>query len=203
MPNSKDLSTTSNPIDKLSSQYFLTIMDWEVLREWEKQDKERYQRKLQGERINVISIIKQLIIKRSMNLNKIFLLGRATQDVELKVSTNGQSVATVNMATNRFYKDAQGNKKEDVQFHRIVIWGKQAETTATFVKKGDIFLVEGRVATRQWEDKQGNKRSITEIVAENIQFAPRKVEKASEPDEEIPVIEDGEDIDINPDLIPF
>lgn len=172
-------------------------MDWEVLSEWEKQDKERYQRRLREQRINAISIIKQLIIKNTMNLNKIFLLGRATKDVELKVSTNGQSVATVDMATNRYYKDGQGNKKEDVQFHRIVIWGKLAENTSTFVKKGDIFLVEGRIATRQWEDKNGNKRSITEIVAENIQFAPKKVEKAPETDEEIPVIEDGENIDIS------
>ena len=136
-----------------------------------------------------------------MNLNKIFLLGRATKDVELKVSTNGQSVATVDMATNRYYKDGQGNKKEDVQFHRIVIWGKLAENTATFVKKGDIFLVEGRVATRQWEDKQGNKRSITEIVAENIQFAPRqKVEKTPEQEDDIPIEELSDEEEPN---IPF
>lgn len=192
-----------NPLYYLSTQYFLTIMDWEVLREWERQDKENYKKRLIEERIKTISIIKQLTIKKKMNLNKVFLLGRATKDVELKVvSTNGNNVATVDMATNRYYKDTAGNKKEEVQFHRIVIWGKLAENTATFVKKGDIFLVEGRIASRSWEDKNGNKRSITEIVAENIQFAPRaKVEKKEEPEEEIPVIEDGEEIDIS--TIPF
>lgn len=188
-----------NPIDKLSTQYFLTVMDWEVLRKWEEEDKARYKDNLVSQRIKILSIIKEVIKYKLMNLNKVFLLGRATKDVELKVSTSGQNVATVDMATNRYYKDTAGNKKEDVQFHRIVIWGKLAENTATFVKKGDIFLVEGRIANRSWEDKTGNKRSITEIVAENIQFAPRaKVEKKEEPkDDDIPLIDDVQDLDIS------
>ena len=136
-----------NPIDKLSSQYFLTVMDWEVLREWERQDKENYKKRLIDERIKTISIIKQLTIKKKMNLNKVFLLGRATGDVELKRTPAGKSVGTVNMATNRYYKDTAGNKKEEVQYHRIVMWDKLAERTATFVKKGDIFLVEGSIVS--------------------------------------------------------
>lgn len=191
-----------NPIYKLSTQYFLTIMDWEVLRKWEEEDKARYKNNLVIQRIKILSIIKEVIKYKLMNLNKVFLLGRVTNDIELKRTPSGQSVCTFNLATNRFYK-VNEDKKEEVCFHRIVVWTKLAETIQTFVKKGDPIFIEGRIANRTYEDKQGNKKSISEVIAENVQFMPKpKVEKKAEPeDEEIPVIEDGEELDIKD--IPF
>jgi len=77
------------------------------------------------------------------------------------------------VATNRIWTDREGKKHEEAQFHVVVIWGKLAETSAAFLTKGTTVLVEGRLETRSWEDKDGNARKVTEIIAENIQFGAR------------------------------
>jgi single-strand DNA-binding protein len=77
------------------------------------------------------------------------------------------------VATNRIWVDHDGTKHEEAQFHTVVIWGKLAETSAAFLTKGTTVLVEGRIETRSWEDKDGNTRKVTEIIAENIQFGAR------------------------------
>lgn len=108
-----------------------------------------------------------------MNLNKVFLLGRLTADPISRTTPSGQQVATFSMATNRTWYDKQSGKKEDVQFHNIVVWGKQADIAQRFLTKGGVVFIEGRLQTRAWDDKQGQKRRTTEIVAESLQLGPR------------------------------
>lgn len=108
-----------------------------------------------------------------MNLNKVFLLGRLTADPQLRTTASGQQIATFSIATNRVWNDRVTGKKEDVQFHNIVVWARQAEIAQRFLQKGGLVLVEGRIQTRGWTDAQGGKRKTTEIVAENIQLGPR------------------------------
>ncbi len=107
-----------------------------------------------------------------MNLNKVFLLGRLTADPQLRTTASGQNVATFSIATNRVWTGPAG-KKEDVQFHNIVVWGRQADVAQRFLAKGGLVLVEGRIQTRAWDDKQGQKRKTTEIVADYLQLGPR------------------------------
>ncbi len=147
-----------------------------------------------------------------MNLNKVFVLGNLTRDPEMKSLPSGTSVATFGMATNRFFtKD--GQKQQDTEFHNIVAFGKLAETVSSFLKKGGLVLIEGRIKTRNWQDQSGNKKNRTEIVAERIQLGPRGISSAGKnygkptaasapSDEEIPIIEEEEEqIDVKD--IPF
>lgn len=108
-----------------------------------------------------------------MNLNKVLLIGRLTRDPELRTTTGGQPVAGFGLATNRVWTDKSGAKQEDVQFHNIVVWGRQAEITNQFLTKGSLVYVEGRLQTRSWQGKDGQNMKTTEIVAERIQFGPR------------------------------
>lgn len=108
-----------------------------------------------------------------MNLNKVFILGRLTADPQLRTTSSGQSVGTFAIATNRVWTDKAGGKQEDTQYHNIVVWGRQAEIAQRFLSKGGLVLIEGRLQTRAWDDKQGQKRKTTEIVAERLQLGPR------------------------------
>lgn len=108
-----------------------------------------------------------------MNLNKVLLVGNLTRDPELRNLPSGAAVASFGMATNRVWKNQQGEKKEDVQFHNIVVFGRQAEIVSQYLTKGSLILVEGRIQTRSWDGKDGSKQYRTEIVAERIQFGPR------------------------------
>jgi single-strand DNA-binding protein len=108
-----------------------------------------------------------------MNLNKVFLIGRLTQEVDFKYLPSGTAVATLNIATNRIYKDKTGNLKEEVEYHKVIAWGKLAELTNKYLNKGRLVFVEGRLTSRNWLDSQGNKRTSYEIVAENIRFGPK------------------------------
>jgi single-strand DNA-binding protein len=108
-----------------------------------------------------------------MNLNKVFVLGRVTADPQLRTTGSGQSVATTGIATNRTWTDKDGKKQEDVEFHNIVFWGRQAEIASQFLTKGSLVLVEGRLATRSWTDKNGNERKATEIICEGMQLGPK------------------------------
>lgn len=105
-----------------------------------------------------------------MYLNKIFVIGNLTRDVELKALPTGTKVANLSIATNRSWKDANGMKKEDVEFHNIVAFGKQAEVLAQYCTKGSQLLVEGRLQTRSWDATDGSKKYRTEIILENFQF---------------------------------
>ena len=107
-----------------------------------------------------------------MYLNKVFIVGNLTRDPELKALPSGSQVASFGIATNRVWKDQNGEKKEAVEFHNIVVFGHQAETSAQYLKKGQQVLVEGRIQTRSWE-KDGAKQYRTEIVADRVQFGAK------------------------------
>lgn len=148
-----------------------------------------------------------------MNLNKVFLIGRVATDIEMKTTPSGQSVCTFSLATNRTWKGKDGQKQEESQFHRIVLWQKLAEIASQFLTKGSLVMIEGRIQNRTWDDKNGVKRYTTEIIGENMQMGPRaagaeapagksfSAPKKEPEDEDIPIIEDGDEIDVKD--IPF
>ncbi len=108
-----------------------------------------------------------------MNLNKVFLFGNFTRDPEIRQTPGGQPVCKFGIATNRTFNDASGQKRDQVEFHNLVAWGRQAEVIAQYMKKGSSMLVEGRLQTRSWQDQQGVKHYRTEIVVDEFQFGPR------------------------------
>jgi single-strand DNA-binding protein len=108
-----------------------------------------------------------------MNLNKAIVLGNLTQAPEVKNTTNGNNVASFTIATNRVWKDQQGQKQQQAEFHNIVAWGRLAEIAGQYLTKGQLCMVEGRIQTRSWDDQSGNRHWKTEIVAENFQMGPR------------------------------
>lgn len=115
-----------------------------------------------------------------MALNKALLIGNMTRDPELRSTSSGQSVATFGLATNRVWKDnSTGERKEAVEFHNIVMWGRLAEIAGQYLRKGSKIFIEGRLQTRNWQDQSGNKRYSTEIIAENMQMLDRKPQGAS------------------------
>lgn len=107
-----------------------------------------------------------------MYLNKAFIIGNLTRDPELKALPSGTKVCSFSVATNRVYKDKDGNKKDSTEFHNIVAFAKLGELAGTYLKKGQQVLVEGRITTRSWETN-GEKKYRTEINADNIQFGPK------------------------------
>src|SRR3989344_1804089 len=108
-----------------------------------------------------------------MNLNKVMLIGRLTADPQLRSTTGGSSVASFSIATNRNWIDKSGARQEEVQFHNIVLWGRQAEVASQYLKKGGLVFIEGRLQTRSWQDNQGQPRKTTEVVGERMQMGPR------------------------------
>ncbi len=108
-----------------------------------------------------------------MNLNKVQLIGRLTADPQLRSTKTGMSVATFSLATNRQWLDKNNQKQEAVEFHNVVVWGKQAEVASKYLLKGQVCYVEGRLQTRSYEDKAGAKKYVTEVVAERVQFGPK------------------------------
>ncbi|MEK7601209.1 MAG: single-stranded DNA-binding protein [Patescibacteria group bacterium] len=151
-----------------------------------------------------------------MYINKAILFGNLTRDPELRALPSGMNVCNFSLATNRVYKDRDGKKQEQTDFHNVVVFGRQADTVNQYLKKGSSAYVEGRIQTRSWDDKtSGEKKYRTEVVAETVQFGPRSSGSAGgggrkQDDggaDETPIsggagIEYPKD-DINPDDIPF
>jgi single-strand DNA-binding protein len=148
-----------------------------------------------------------------MYLNKAIVYGNLTRDPEVRSLPSGIQVCSFSVATNRVYKDKNGAKQEQADFHNIVVFGRQAETAGQYLKKGSSVLVEGRMQTRSWDDKDGQKKYRTEIVADRVQFGPRSggastgssfagKKDGKEEKEEVGGIEYPEE-QINPDDIPF
>lgn len=150
-----------------------------------------------------------------MYINKAFVYGNLTRDPEVKALPNGGQVANFSVATNRVYKDKDGNKQESVEYHNIVMFGRPAEVVGQYLKKGRPVFIEGRLQTRSWE-KDGVKQYRTEIIGENFQFGPSAGQSQAGPqqqenqdsqassstsggDQSI----DYPDEDINPEDIPF
>lgn len=106
------------------------------------------------------------------SLNKVFLIGNLTRDPELRYTANGTAVADLRLAVNRTYS-VNGERREEALFITVVAWGKQGETAQQYLKKGSPILVEGYLRTREWEGKEGQRHTVTEVVAERAQFLPR------------------------------
>ena len=102
------------------------------------------------------------------SVNKVILVGNLGRDAELRYTPGGAAVATLNLATTEVWNDKQGQRQEKTEWHRVVLWGKQAETLQEYLVKGKQIYVEGRLQTRQWDDKDGNKRYTTEIKADRV-----------------------------------
>ncbi len=144
-----------------------------------------------------------------MNFNKVILIGRLTRDPENRALPSGQSLTSFGMATSRFFTDKNGQKQQQSDFHNIVLFGKLADIAMQYLNKGSMVLIEGRLQTRSWQDSSGIKKWRTEIIAERLQLGPKsaksqppaEAQEREEPKENIPVIEENEEIDIS--QIPF
>jgi single-strand DNA-binding protein len=102
------------------------------------------------------------------SVNKVILVGNLGRDAELRYTPGGAAVATINMATTEVWNDKAGQRQEKTEWHRVVLWGKTAESLNEYLTKGKQIYVEGRLQTRQWDDKDGNKRYTTEIRGDRV-----------------------------------
>ena len=115
-----------------------------------------------------------------MSVNKAILVGRLGRDPETRYTSGGQAVANFTLATDETFKDRSGERQKRTEWHRIVLWGKLAEITQQYLKKGMLVYIEGRIQTRQWEDKRdGQKRSTTEMVANVMRMLTSRAEGAA------------------------
>src|SRR3989344_4310142 len=150
-----------------------------------------------------------------MNLNKVLLIGNLTRDPEMRSLPSGQPVVSFGLATNRTWSK-NGQKQTQAEFHNIVAFGRLAEIASQYLSKGKMAYIEGRLQTRSWQDKEGNKKNRTEVTAERLQLRPRfggkPADLPAEPSaqagnpkkekEELETIEYPAE-EINPDEIPF
>ena len=150
-----------------------------------------------------------------MYLNKAILIGNLTRDPELRSLPSGVKGCSFSLAKNRVWKDKNGVRQESADYHNVVVFGRQAETVAQYMKKGSSILVEGRMQTRSWEDKtSGEKKYRTEVIADRTQFGPKGAggggatgvqnspKDSNNNNQEVDSIEYPEE-DINPEDIPF
>lgn len=158
-----------------------------------------------------------------MNFNKVIIIGNVVADPETRTTPSGQQVCSLRVATNRIWTDKTGAKQQKTEFHSVVLWRRLAEIASQYLRKGGLVLIEGRLETRSWDDKNtGAKRYRTEIIGESMQLGPRgsgqafsEAQKESSPastqgsseaqpetkEEEIPIIEEDSEIDVK--NIPF
>ena len=124
-----------------------------------------------------------------MSVNKVILVGRLGRDPETRFTSGGQAVANFSVATDETYKDKNGERQKRTEWHKIVVWGKQAEIAQQYLKKCSLLFIEGRIQSREWQDKEGQKRTSFEIVGTAMKFlggrgdnAPPRAACASPPD---------------------
>ncbi len=123
------------------------------------------------------------------SLNRVYLIGNLTRPPELRYTPSGMAVSDLRVAVNRSYTTQGGEQRRETDFLTVVVWGKQAETSAQYLDKGSPVLVEGRLQTREWEGKDGQRRNVVEVVAQRVQFlgrlkavaAPSEGESSEEP----------------------
>jgi single-strand DNA-binding protein len=114
-----------------------------------------------------------------MSVNKVILVGRLGRDPETRYTGGGQAVANFSVATDESYKDKNGERQKRTEWHKIVVWGKQAEIAQQYLKKGSLIFIEGRIQSREWQDKEGQKRTSFEIVATNFRMLGGRSEGAA------------------------
>lgn len=120
-------------------------------------------------------------------LNKVMIIGRLGRDPELRYTQSGSPVATLNIATDESYTDREGNKVDKTEWHRVVVFQRQAETCSQYLGKGSLVFIEGKLQTRKWQDQQGQDRFTTEIRADRVQFLDRKGDRGGA---SVPAMED-------------
>lgn len=138
-------------------------------------------------------------------VNKVIIIGRLGSDPEVRFTPSGAAVANFNVATNRSYKDKDGNWQEETDWHRIVLWRRQAEVAKEYARKGSRVYVEGRLQTRSWEDQNGQKRYTTEVIGFDFQLLESQGGgMSSGMSEDSPAeMEPPADMDVSPDDVPF
>ncbi len=136
-------------------------------------------------------------------VNKVILVGNLGADPEIRYTADGTAVATFRLATSRRWTNKEGERVEQTEWHRIVAWRRLGEICAQYLSKGKQVYVEGRIQTRSWEDKDGNKRWTTEIIAENLQMLGRAGDVMEVPGEPPSPQEDLTDKTPLDDDIPF
>ena len=114
-----------------------------------------------------------------MSVNKAILVGRLGRDPETRYTSGGQAVCNFTMATDETFKDRAGERQKRTEWHRIVVWGKLAEICQQYLRKGSLVYVAGRIATRQWDDKEGQKHTTTEIVANEMRMLGSRADAAT------------------------
>ncbi len=116
-----------------------------------------------------------------MSVNKVILVGRLGRDPESRFTASGQAVCNFSLATDRSFKDRNGQTQKQTEWHKIVVWSKLAEICQKYLKKGSQIFIEGRIQSRQWDDKDGNKRTSFEIVANEMRMLGSRGEAAAPP----------------------
>jgi single-strand DNA-binding protein len=116
-----------------------------------------------------------------MSVNKAILVGRLGRDPETRFTSGGQAVCNFSMATDETYKDRNGERQKRTEWHKIVLWGKLGELAQQYLKKGSLVFIEGRIQTRQWDDREGQKRTTTEIVGTGMRFLGGRGDGGSAP----------------------
>ena len=144
----------------------------------------------------------------SGSINKVILIGRLGRDPEVKYTPSGQAVAKFSIATDETYKDRNGEQQRRTEWHNIVAWRRLAEICGEYLVKGKLVYIEGRIQTRQWEDREGNKRNTTEIVAREMKMLSPKSEgdrseSSSQQSESTPAPAPAPSPEITDDDIPF
>ena len=114
-----------------------------------------------------------------MSVNRVILVGRLGRDPETRYTGSGQAVANFSVATDESYKDRNGERQKRTEWHKIVVWGKQAEIAQQYLKKGSLVFIEGRIRSREWQDKEGQKRTSFEIVANTFRMLGGRAEAAA------------------------
>ena len=114
-----------------------------------------------------------------MSVNRVILVGRLGKDPETRYTSSGQAVCNFSLATDETYKDRAGERQKRTEWHRIVVWAKQAEIAQQYLHKGSLIYVEGRIQTRQWDDREGQKRTSVEIVANRFQMLGSRSDAAA------------------------
>lgn len=114
-----------------------------------------------------------------MSVNRVILVGRLGRDPETRYTGSGQAVANFSLATDESYKDRNGERQKRTEWHKIVVWGKQAEIAQQYLKKGSLVFIEGRIQSREWQDKEGQKRTSFEIVASTFRMLGGRADGAA------------------------
>jgi single-strand DNA-binding protein len=120
--------------------------------------------------VTLAAVLSSRTQEKNMSVNKVILVGRLGKDPETRYTGAGQAVCNFSLATDESFKDRSGERQKRTEWHKIVVWGKQAEIAQQYLKKGSQIFLEGRIQSREWNDKEGQKRTSFEIVATNFRM---------------------------------